>query len=902
MSDHQATRQQLLEELANLRQRVAALETASQEKETEAALRENEERYRLLVESIPQAIWRAEANGETTEFNNRWYEYTGQTYEEARGFGWMKAMHPDDVERVVERLREAGAGGELYQADYRLRRASDGCYRWHLAWGKPMKDREGNILYWFGTVTDIDDQKQVEEELRRSRATLQATIDCLPFDFFAIGPDGCYIIQNAASKKHWGVVIGRRPEEVCTNQRDLALWLDNNQRAFAGEKVENEVELTLNGERRFCSNVLAPIRDRECAYGILGLNIDITDRKRAEAALRESEERYRTLAESTRDIIYILDRQGRLLYANQAALACVGLSPSDIVGKQQTDLFPPEMARIHLQRIAHVFETGEVYAEDERFQFGPNEVWLRIHLVPLRNNGGPITSVMGVCHNITDRKRAEEALKNARDELEHRVEERTSELVAANEQLAIFRRFAEASAQGFGIADLNGCITYVNPALCRMMGENQPEDVVARQFFDYVAKESWPLTQADYISTLVREGRWLMEGALLTRQGAVTPIISDGFLLRDEQGEPAYLAAIITDISERKAAEEALRQSEEKCRGLLQASPDAVVMTDLSGIILFASRQTWELAGLSDSDELVGRSVFDYVIEDDRRRLAENILLLTESGVRKNTEYTALHRDGTTVPTEISSALSRDAQGRPVAVMAVIRDISTRKHAHEQLQKEHRTLKYLLQSSDHERQLIAYEIHDGLAQQLAGTIMQLQTYFHLKDSNPKEAAKAYDAAMTMLRQGHFEARRLIAGVRPPILDEQGVVEGIAHLVHEQSRQKGPKIDYHSRVDFDRLAPTLENSIYRIAQEGLANACQHSKSEKVRVGLVQRKDRLQIKIRDWGIGFDPKNVKEGCYGLVGIRQRARLLGGKCSIQSMLGKGARIVVELPVVERE
>ena len=87
--------------------------------------------------------------------------------------------------------------------------------------------------------------------------------------------------------------------------------------------------------------------------------------------------------------------------------------------------------------------------------------------------------------------------------------------------------------------------------------------------------------------------------------------------------------------------------------------------------------------------------------------------------------------------------------------------------------KEHRTLRHLLQSSDHERQLIAYEIHDGLAQQLAGAIMQFQTFNHLKDKKPKMAAKAYEAGMTMLRQGHVEARRLIAGVRPPILDEAG---------------------------------------------------------------------------------------------------------------------------------
>jgi len=206
----------------------------------------------------------------------------------------------------------------------------------------------------------------------------------------------------------------------------------------------------------------------------------------------------------------------------------------------------------------------------------------------------------------------------------------------------------------------------------------------------------------------------------------------------------------------------------------------------------------------------------------------------------------------------------------------------------------------LLQSSDHERQLIAYEIHDGLAQQLAGAIMQFQTYKHFKETKPKEAEKAYDAGVIMLQQGHFEARRLIHGVRPPILDELGVVEAIAHLVHEESCRKGPKIEFYSRVDFDRLAPILENAIYRIIQEGLANACKHSKSEKVQVNLIQRKEHVRIEIQDQGVGFAPENVSENCFGLEGMRERARLLGGKSSIRSILGKGTHVTVELPLVE--
>jgi len=156
--------------------------------------------------------------------------------------------------------------------------------------------------------------------------------------------------------------------------------------------------------------------------------------------------------------------------------------------------------------------------------------------------------------------------------------------------------------------------------------------------------------------------------------------------------------------------------------------------------------------------------------------------------------------------------------------------------------------------------------------------------------------------MTLLRQGHTEARRLIAGIRHPVLDEAGVVEGVAHLFNEQNREKGPQIEFHSIVQFGRLVPLLENAIYRIIQEGMTNACKHSQSDRVRITLLQQKDRLRIEIRDWGIGFDTKHVKEGSYGLTGIRERARLLGGKYRLQSAAGKGTRIVVELPLMERK
>jgi PAS domain S-box-containing protein len=901
MDDQSKTREQLAAELAALRQRVALLEQA------EKAQRESEERFRQVFEEGPTGFLLVGLDGQIHRCNRRFCEMLGYSESELVGRSVPDISHPDDWQRdypFISRLFH----GEIscYHVDKRYIRKD----------GQPV---------WV----------QLTVSLRRDKAGM-------PVD-------------------------------------------------------------------------------------TIGMVEEITERKRAEEALRESEERYRRLAESTTDMIYIANRTGDILYANPSAAAAMGCNASNIVGKRQEELFPPERAQQHIKSIGQVYETGEIFVSDGVYRFGSEDVWLNSRLIPLRDDCGQVVAVMGVSRNITPRKRAEEALQRAHDELERRVEERTAELREANKELGIFRRFAEASVQGFGIADLTGCVTYVNPALCRMMGENRPEDVVGRQFSNYVAGDSQRLLRDEYFPAMFREGSWAREGAMLTRQGTITPIFNSNFLIRDNEGKPAYLATVITDIAERRQAEESLRRSEEKYKRLVEACPDAVVMSDLSGSIIFASKQSWNLLGLPDSVELVGTTVFDHVIEADRERLAHSVSNLLKAAIRLSEEYTLARPDGATLPVEASFATMLDTEGHPQAHMAVIRDITERKRAEaalrqsrdelqaiydqvregimivdaanitavhvnhafcrmlgysvdemrtvsrerlnppevhhiaikhtetvrqgtvaksenvpflrkdggvvyfdvvsspiryddrpcwisffhdvterkraeESLQREHRTLKHLLHSSDHERQLIAYEIHDELAQQLAAAIMQFQAYICQEKASSEDAFMAFNAGMKLLQQGHIEARRLIAGVRPPILDEEGVVPAVSHLVNEEMRQKGSQIEFRHDVQFDRLAPTLENTIYRIVQEGLTNACQHSRSKKVRVVFFQKDDRVRIEIRDWGTGFDVKTVPENRFGLMGIRQRVRLLGGKWSIRSRAGKGTRIVVELPVVERE
>jgi len=154
----------------------------------------------------------------------------------------------------------------------------------------------------------------------------------------------------------------------------------------------------------------------------------------------------------------------------------------------------------------------------------------------------------------------------------------------------------------------------------------------------------------------------------------------------------------------------------------------------------------------------------------------------------------------------------------------------------------------------------------------------------------------------LVRQAHVESRRLISEVRPPVIDEIGLETALSHLVHEQRRSGGPKIKFDSDVQFGRLPSILENALYRMAQEALTNACKHSQSKQVTLTLDQEDREVRLEVRDWGIGFDPEAVESGHFGLEGIRQRARLLGGRLTIESAAGFGTLVQVVVPIVERQ
>jgi PAS domain S-box-containing protein len=623
-------------------------------------------------------------------------------------------------------------------------------------------------------------------------------------------------------------------------------------------------------------------------------------RRQAKGALRDAQNRAQQYLDVAAVIMVALDTDGIVTLLNRKGYEILGYPEGTLLGQNWFGTCVPEQVRngvltLFQQLMARQIEPVESFENLVVTRSGEERI-VAWHNALLADDQGKIIGTLSSGTDITDRKRAEEALQKAHEELERKVADRTAELTKANEDLAIFRRFVEASQQGFGMAKLNGEITYVNPAISRLLAGGRSEEVIGKHVSTIYSEDYMREREQEILPRILRDGHWQGEVVISVPHGSIV-VLQNSFLVRDEQGNPAYLATVLTDITERRQAEAALQQSRDELQAIYDGMADGLLVADVeTKRFTRANAAMCRMLGYSE-EELLSMSVKDLHPAADLAAVLESFQAFAELRLTSADDLPILRRDGSVFFADVTSN-SIVYNGRP-CVIGFFRDISERKHVHERLQREHRTLKYLLQSSDHERQLIAYEIHDGLAQQLAGAIMQLQTFGHRKDRNPTEAAKAYDAAVTMLQQAHFEARRLIAGVRPPILDESGVVAAVGHLVNEQGRLKGPKIDYHSRVSFGRLAPIVENAIYRIVQEGLTNACQHSKSEKVRVSLVQRDDRVRIEVRDWGIGFDTKALPEKRFGLVGIQQRARLMGGKCRIQSKVGKGTSITVELPLV---
>ncbi len=231
--------------------------------------------------------------------------------------------------------------------------------------------------------------------------------------------------------------------------------------------------------------------------------------------------------------------------------------------------------------------------------------------------------------------------------------------------------------------------------------------------------------------------------------------------------------------------------------------------------------------------------------------------------------------------------IERDAQQNPTKILGTAEDVTNQKLSEQHLVRHHERL----------LQLLAYEIHDGLVQDIVGAQMAAESVIATVGTTEVDCGQELILLRGLLQKAIGEGRRMITTLRPMIIDEMGVVEAINYLVAEEESTQRLKVTFTHDVLFDRLSPILEGVIFRIVQEALNNVRRHAGTKQAEVRLKQTDTRLAIEVEDHGVGFAPDEVDGKRFGIEGIRERARLFGGKATVKSKVGEGTTVTVVLP-----
>jgi PAS domain S-box-containing protein len=946
-------------------------------KQTEEALRTSQRLLERTFASLRDAVFIVGTDrAEIVACNPAASEIFGFSRDEMLG-RQTSLLHVDEpaLEEFRRRLYSAIAErGILSQLEFRMKRKDGTVFPTEHS-VIPLEDEHGKRLGWVSVVRDLTERKRAEEALRGEYAFRKAIEESMFVGVATVDLEGRQTSVNPAFCR----MVGWSQEELVGAMSPFVYWPPEDVEAIArifqasisGWAMPGGVEVRFrrcNGERFDVLMVVSPMTDGQGkTTGWVMVLYDVTERKRAEEALRESEGKLKTLFEILPVGVSVLDAEREILYANPALERILGVSTEGLLNgdyRHRTYLKPDgtpmpaeEFASaraIKEQRAVRNVETG-VVKEDG------NVVWTVVSAVPV---AFPDWKVVIVTSDITERKQAEAALRTRTQQLET--------VRAINEEIA--REL-----------DLRAVLDLITHRAVDLVGASSAMLRLWQEDTSLLVPQSWVGLEERRGTLSLRLGEGVAGAVAQRRQGLVvndfrhspyaTPLLLERTthpavlaepllyrdrligvinLIREESGRPfteedrellvlfASQAAIAIENARSHSA--AVRRTEE-LRALLRATRSVMAGLDLKVIL---DRILGEAAQIAETPHV------KVLLVDGRRQvlrlaavggrapemLAEFSLPLGTglSGIVAMTAQPLFVPDCQHDPRNVYAEQDRQLGlvtylGLPITIRGDIVGVLTlnteqpRRYSPEELaylasfadqvavaienarlfeqvrdgrERLQIVSRRLVEIQEAERRTIARELHDEIGQLLTGLKLLLGMSARLK---PEKVKPRLSEAQALANELMARVRELSLDLRPAMLDDLGLLPALLWHFERYTARTNVRVDFeHSGLE-RRFLSEIETAAYRIVQEALTNVARHANVHEVTVDLRADEHTLSMRIDDRGRGFDPEVAlaASGSVGLVGMRERAALLGGRLTVTSTPGRGTQVMAELPLTSR-
>lgn len=808
----------------------------------------------------------------------------------------IETIDPLDIQGVLESIEESARTLTPWNTEYRVIH-KDGTRKWLMGSAVPQPGPQGSIL-WHGFIADITEQKMVQEELAVRTRELEGFFN-VSLDLLCISDKkGSFVKLNKA----WEDILGYSVAEL-----EGAMFLD-----FVHP---DDVEKTINAMQNLNDNknILNFVNRYRCSDGsykhiewrshpydnyVYAAARDITERIETEEALRQSEQRFRDVANAAGEYIWETNVDGEYIFVTDRITDVLKRPIDEIIGNSPFEFAYEEDRQRVIDYFLDKAAKNESFSGLEHRSVRPDGtiVWQRVTGVPIFNSEGILSGYRGAGLDITTEVEARQSLQE-------------------NEQK--FRGLFEMSPIGIGLNDFeNGQWLDFNQSLLKSTGYDEDE-FRNLSYWDLTPRE-YESQEADQLKSLKETGYFgPYEKEYIKKNGQRYPVLLNGMLIKDSSGKE-MIWCMIQDITDRKKYEEAILRKEKEIRSMTQASLDALIMIDSAGVITFWNRAAERLFGYSEEESL-GSNIHDLVAtEPDRLEAEQGMQEFASSGhglvVDNVMEFTARRKDGTLIEVERSVA-AFEMDGKWHAVGSV-RDIADRKKAREAMEKARDAAEAANRSKSEFLANMSHEIRTpmnaiiGLSQLAMNTDLspKQKDYLSKIDSSSKMLLGIIN---DILDYSKIEAGRLELDKHEFDLDR--LLEQISTLFINSVESKGLILLFRVEPDVPKVLVGDSLRLKQILINLMGNAVKftHKGEVEIRISVISRENEqavLRFAVRDTGIGMTPDQQKKlfqafsqadtsttRKYGGTGlgliISQRLiKIMGGTIQVKSEIDKGS------------